>query len=145
MRVSTPRTSERNASSRSSLTRDDDEEHRRLARDLAVDARRPRPSSGSRAELVHVGLELARVAAYPLRAEARLFDAAEQRHLPRDALVRQNGDPAELRQGLDHENAGQRRASRKVPGEERLLARQPPPAPGGLAGNDFVDLVDEEE
>src|SRR5947208_1420013 len=54
-------------------------------------------------------------------------------------------DAPELRERFDHEDAGQRRPSGKVSGEEGLVASEVPPSAGRHTGDDVIDLVDEQE
>ena len=56
------------------------------------------------------------------------------------ALVAEDGDGAHLGQRLDHQHPGQRGPAGEVPGEEPLLARQPPPTDGGLAGHHVANI-----
>ena len=109
--------------------------HRRDA--VAAAAAAPDPVEG------HGQLE--DVAGDDLRPEPSTVDPAEQRQAAREAGIGQHGDRAELREGFHHQHARQGRPSGKVPGEEGLFPREPPPAAGRLSRNDLVDLVDEEE
>jgi hypothetical protein len=59
--------------------------------------------------------------------------------------IGQHGNGTELCERLDHEDAGQRRAARKVPFEERFFSRQIPPARRRHAGFDGGDLGQEEK
>ena len=90
-------------------------------------------------------VELERLAGDHLAPEARLLDPAEERQLAGVARVEQDGDAAQLRQGLDHQHSGQGGPTRKVPGEERLVAGEAPMPPRRDAGLDRRELAHEEE
>ena len=54
-------------------------------------------------------------------------------------------DRAQLRDRLHHQHTRQRGPAREVPGEEPLVAGQPPQPRGRLPGNQLGHLVDEQE
>jgi hypothetical protein len=123
----------------------DHEQQLGLARPRPGDGGPSRPGAGASRQPVEHDLELEGVAGHDLAAEAGAVDPAEEGECPREALVLEHGHRTELGQRLDHEDAGHRRASREVAGEERFVAREVPPPPGRPARLHLVDLGEEQE
>ena len=65
-----------------------------------------------------------------LAAEAGLVDPAEERQPAGEAVVAEDGDAAQLGQGLDHEHARQGGTAREVAGEEGFVAGAGASGPG---------------
>jgi hypothetical protein len=90
-------------------------------------------------------LELEGLPRHHLAAEAGLVDPPEQRELARIPLVGEHCDATELCQRLHHEHPRQRRPTREVAGEERLVAGEVPAPHRLTAGHDRDHLTHEEK
>jgi len=80
-----------------------------------------------------------------LATEPSLLDPAEERELPREVGIGENGNSPQLGQRFDHQNPWQGRPPGEVPSEEVLVASQLPAAGGRLTGFDGHHLCHEQE
>ena len=89
--------------------------------------------------------EIKTLARQHLAAEPGPLDPPEQRELACESIVGQNSNPAQLRQRLDHEDAGKGGASREVAGKKGFVAGQLPLSGGRLTRLQGDDVGDEQE
>lgn len=96
-------------------------------------------------ELVEFDSELESVAGDHLPAKACLVDPPEKGDVPGVPGFGEHGDGPELRECLDHEDAGKSRAPGEMAGEESLVSPEAPEARGRTTGLEGSDLINEEK
>ena len=123
-----------------------DEQQLGLAGQLAADRGPTGPLAGPGRHPAQGHLELEQVTGDHLATEPGPLDPAEQRELAGDlAGSARTATPPSWASASTISTPGKRGPAREVPGEEGLLAGQPPIAGGRLAGLDRQELGDEEE